>query len=296
MSEFSIWLGSHNVALDTAARITLGHERYVPEAAKYKDKKGPMATASFSSENGLYGYMAQRQGRQGRTAMISIQGGMVQRAEWWHEYVGLPSYEAINQALAAASADESVDSILLNLDSPGGMVSGIDSVTDTMARIDKPIIGYTDGVMASAAYWIGSNTDMLVSSRLATVGSVGAIVIRQDITQMLEKAGIKMEIYRAGDNKARMNPFEDMREEDKEHLQSSLDESYSAFLDQVAIGRKGKVSRQGLEELTEYGRTFSGKTAYAKNLVDYNASLIEVLEQMDETINNNDQNPMSSIG
>jgi len=296
MIEHSIWLGSLNVMMDTAAKVKMGHARYVPEVEKYKKLKGPMASDSFTSENGLYGYMVQRAGVQGRTAMINIRDGMVQRAEWWHEYVGLASYDAINSALTAAYADDSVDSILLNLDTPGGMVSGIDSVTDTMAKANKPIIAYTDGIMASAGYWIGSNAKMVISSKLATVGSVGALVIRQDITKMLSDAGIKMEIYRAGDNKARMNPYEDMREEDKEYLLRELDESYQAFLNQIAIGRAGKLSRTGLDELTEHGRTFSGKTAYEKKLVDYNASLLEVLEQIDEKINNNDQETLSLIG
>jgi len=293
--EYSIWLGSLNIVMDTAAKVKMGHERYVPEHSKYAALKGPTMTAGFSEENGVYGYMTQRAGIKGRTAVLNIQGGMVQRSEWWHEYVGISSYEAINSALMAASNDESVDSILLVMDTPGGMVSGIDSVTDTMARIEKPIIAYTDGVMASAGYWIGSNADMVISSKLATVGSVGALVIRQDITKMLEDYGVKMEIFRAGDNKARMNPYEDMREEDKEYLLAELDESYQAFLDQVAIGRAHKVSRHGLEGLTEHGRTFSGKKAFEKKLVDYNSSLLEVVEQIDEKVNNNTQAPLLTV-
>lgn len=296
MIDYSIWLGSLNAMMDTASKVKLGHSRYVPEYAKYQDKVRQSASASFSSESAVSGYMSQRAGREGRTAVLNIRDGMVQRAEWWHEFAGISSYEAINHALMSAAMDDTVDSILLNLDTPGGMVSGLDSVTDTMAKIDKPIIAYTDGIMASAGYWIGSNADLVMASRLSTVGSVGALVIRQDITKMLEEAGIKMEIYRAGDNKARLNPFEDMREQDKEALLSDLNDSYQEFLNQIAIGRQGKVNRAGLEELTEHGRTFSGKAAVEKKLVDGTGSLLEVLEQMDEKINNNDQDPLHSIG
>ena len=296
MIEHSIWLGSLNAVHDTAAKVRLGHSRYAADFAKYREKIRTSMSAKFSNESAMSGYISQRAGRQGRTAMLNIRDGMVHRAEWWHEFVGIASYEAINHGLMSAAADDSIDSILLNLDTPGGMVSGLDSVTDTMAKIDKPIIAYTDGIMASAGYWIGSNADLVIGSRMSTVGSVGALVIRQDVTKMLEDVGIKMEIYRAGDNKARLNPFEDMREEDKQALLSDLNESYQEFLNQIVVGRKGKVSRAGLEELTEHGRTFSGKVALEKKLLDGNASLIEVLEQMDEKINNNDQDPIGSIG
>lgn len=290
MIEHSIWLASYNTVMDTASKIKLGHEKYVPNASHYEGKR--QAGIKFG-EGVSSGYLSSRAGKQGRTAVLNIRDGMVQRAEWWHEYVGIASYEAINEGLLMAQADDSVDSILLHLDTPGGMVSGIDSVTDTMAKISKPIIAYTDGVMASAGYWIGSNADVVVSSRLATVGSVGALVIRQDITKMLDNMGIKMEILRAGDNKARMNPFEDLREEDREAVLADLDDSYQEFLNQIVIGRKGKVSRQGIEELTEHGRTFSGKTAMEKKLVDYVAPMLEVLEEMDEKLNNNDEDKLS---
>ena len=296
MIEHSIWLASKNVAQDVISKVKLGHAKYVPDFAKYKDTIRSSASAKFGNDRAVSGYISQRVGIQGRTAVINIHNGMVHRAEWWHEYVGIASYEAINHALMAAWHDDSIDSILLHLDTPGGMVSGIDSVTDLMAKIDKPIVAYTDGIMASAGYWIGSSADLVLGSRLSTIGSVGALVIRQDITKMLADDGIKVEIYRAGDNKARMNPFEDMREEDKEALLEELDEAYKEFLDQIAVGRVGKVSRAGLEELTEHGRTFSGKTAYSKKLLDGVASLLEVLEEMDEKINNNDQDPMSTIG
>lgn len=296
MMENSVWFGSENSFTSVMQLIKLGMEKVATDDVKLQafHEKVERSKASVFDDHPAIDFMTRRAGAKGRTGVIKISGGMVQRAEWWHGFYSIASYDAINAALMAAEADESIDTVFLHLDTPGGMVSGIDTVTDTMSSMTKPVVGFTDGIMASAGYWIGSSTQVLVGTRLSTIGSVGAMMLRQDMTKFLEKMGISMEIYRAGDNKARINPYEAPREEDVADLNESLNQAYSAFLDHIAASPR-KLSRQGLETLTEHGRTFYGTTALEKGMIDALAGEREVLEYIDKNMNNNDDSILSTL-
>lgn len=299
MMENLVWFGSDNSYTSVMQLVQLGMEKIATDDVRlqaFNDKVEKLneSKASVFDEHPAIEFMTRRAGVSGRTGVIKISGGMIQRAKWWHQYYGIASYDAINMALMAAEADESIDTVFLHLDSPGGMVSGIDTVTDTIYSMTKPVIGFTDGIMASAGYWVGASAKILVGTRLSTIGSVGALIMRQDMTKYLEKLGISMEIHRAGDNKARINPYETPREEDIAGLNEYLNQAYSAFLDHIAASPR-KLSRQGLEKLTEHGRTFYGTTALEKGMLDALANEREVLAYIDNNMNNNTNSVLSTL-
>lgn len=108
-------------------------------------------------------------------AVIGLVGPIFPRANIMTENSGATSIERSREQFRAALADTEVKAILLNIDSPGGAVSGVAEFAAEVfaARKRKPVVAYAAGAMASAAYWIGSAASRVVVDPTALIGSIG---------------------------------------------------------------------------------------------------------------------------
>jgi ClpP class serine protease len=111
-------------------------------------------------------------------AVLDANGALFRRANIFTAMSGATSYEILRADLQAALDDPAVKAIMLNIDSPGGEVSGTDELAQAIfdARGTKPIVAYVGGTGASAAYWLASAADKVVVSPTAVLGSIGVQV------------------------------------------------------------------------------------------------------------------------
>ncbi len=111
----------------------------------------------------------------GGIATIDIKGPLMNSDSFMLEMFGATGYPEIREALVAAVNDMSVKEIFLDIDSGGGAVSGCGDTADLIRAVNsiKPVTAFTDSVMASAAYWLGSSAGEVYSGRAALVGSIG---------------------------------------------------------------------------------------------------------------------------
>jgi ClpP class serine protease len=117
---------------------------------------------------------------------------------------GGTSTELFARDVKAALNDPAVQSIVLLVDSPGGAVGGTMAAAAAVmtGRGVKPIAAYSDGTMASAAYWVGSAADRVyVSSGVDQVGSIGVVASHVDVSQREQALGIKTTEIVAGSYK-----------------------------------------------------------------------------------------------
>ena len=171
-----------------------------------------------------------------RTATIKIRGLLVPSAsrdygDW------VTGYNYINQYLAKANNDPFVDEIVLDIDSGGGYVKGLDDVIETIANLSKPITTYASGDMYSGAYYIGSSTDRITAEKDSGIGSIGVFVVHSEESKALEKWGETYSIFRSGKWKGAFNWFSPLAKHEKERLQQGVDEAASLFFNHVAYKR-----------------------------------------------------------
>lgn len=180
--------------------------------------------------------------------------------------------------IQAAINDSSVDGIVLSIDSPGGTVDGTKELADYIMSIrgTKPIVAYADGLMASAAYWIGASTDAIVAYDTTQVGSIGVIMTHLDYSGAAEKEGIKPTVLRAGKYKALGNRYEPLSKEAKKLLQDDLDYYYSMFIDHIAEVRA--VTPEIVVGVMAEGRIFIGTKAKEAGLVDEIGGIEEAIK------------------
>lgn len=213
-------------------------------------------------------------------AVIPVHGVIEQRESIWTEYGYGSSTESIGRRLDAAMADSSIRGIVLDVDSPGGTVPGVQELADRIfdASHDKPIVAVANSLMASAAYWIGSAAGRIVAAPGSDLGSIGVYMAHIDISQALEAEGIKVSVIKAGKYKAEGNPWEPLASEAAENWQAEVDSIYRDFLASVARGRGASVAT--VRSDYGQGRTMLAGDAVKSGLADRVGTLASVISDL----------------
>lgn len=209
-------------------------------------------------------------------AVISLHGTIYNRAGWLAEFLGLIDPHGFANAVRYAAADPSVAAILLSIDSPGGTVAGTNVAAAAVreAAQQKRVIAVADGMMASGAYWIGSQATEVVVDPLAEVGSVGVIATHYDLSGKAEKDGVKVSYFRSSPHKALGQPYEPLSEAAGEEIQQRVMAAHREFVSSITAARRG-VSSDALS-----GRLFTGGAAVDVGLADRVASFYDVLAEL----------------
>jgi len=175
-------------------------------------------------------------------------------------------YQDVARQFESAINDTNVNAVLLNIDSPGGSVSGCFDLTDKIyeARGTKPIIAMASDTMASAAYAIGSACDEIYVSRTSNVGSIGVVMRHANFSNQMKTIGVDVTYIFAGNHKVDGNPFESLSKEVRESFQQSIDAVYELFVETVARNRNMKA-----EDVRDtQAQTYLGQEAIGAGLAD----------------------------
>jgi ClpP class serine protease len=119
-------------------------------------------------------------------------------AEWGIDYTDTL---ALTDKLKQADADPSVKSIVIDADTPGGMVGGVPELGDAIAGMKKRVDVRVDGMLASAGVWAASQADSISATRSSEIGSIGVYTVRVDTSQALADRGIKVYLISSGGTK-----------------------------------------------------------------------------------------------
>ena len=215
-------------------------------------------------------------------ATISIKGSLTNDGDSdWNEWMGMTGYPEIRDAMISAATDTSVQHIILDIDSGGGAVSGVDDTAKLIRLVHdnvKPVTAFTDGSMYSAAYWLGSSAGEVYASKAAGMGSIGVIATHMERSEMLKEAGIGVTVVRAGKYKALANGVEKLTEEGKAQIQAGVDAAYKIFVGHVAEMR-GK-SYEFADSVMAQGREFYGQAGADAGLVDGIKSFDQVMSDV----------------
>jgi len=204
-------------------------------------------------------------------AVIPLRGVIAHRMDALDEASGGTSVERFGQMFRAALADAAVGSILLDVDSPGGTVPGVQELATEMLRAratrTKRVVAVANSLMASAAYWLASSAaDEIVAIPSAAVGSIGVFSVHEDLSERAKQLGIKVTVVSAGKYKTEGHPFEPLSDEAKAHVQARVDDAYEAFVKAVAQGRG--VSPSAVRGGYGQGRVLGATDALAAGLID----------------------------
>jgi signal peptide peptidase SppA len=214
-------------------------------------------------------------------AILSIEGMIAKRMNLFAEISGGVSTQMLQRDFAMAMDDQEVHSIILNIDSPGGEVSGTQDFASQVfaARGKKPVIAVCNGTMASGAYWIGSSADQVfITANTDMVGSIGVVISHTDMSKAEAQRGMKVTEITAGKYKRIASEHEPLSAEGHDELKSVADQIYTVFVNDIARNRNTDVDTV-LSDMAD-GRIFIGQKAIAAGLVDGVKTASQVLAKL----------------
>lgn len=219
-------------------------------------------------------------GNYGAVAVIPIRGVISHRTGLMSQISGGTSVEKLRSSFRQAVADSSIKAIVFDVDSPGGSVEGVPELADEIlkSRSHKKTVAIANGMAASAAYWLASAAGEMVVTPSGQVGSIGIFVAHEDLSKMMDQAGVKVSLISAGKYKTEGNDYEPLSDEARAELQSKVDAFYEMFVKSVARGRGSSIS--GVLKGFGQGRMVLAADAVKQDMVDRVATMDETLARL----------------
>jgi len=247
-----------------------GLQTVIASAERRGDIEAVLASRSEKLTNTQHVEMIKHEGSSGAIAVIQVSGPIFRYANIFTEISGATSIEIFAQDFRAALENKDVSTIVLNIDSPGGQVTGVNEMAQMIfeAREIKPVIAYVGGLGASAAYWLASAASEIVIDSTAQLGSIGVVIGFRKSSE----DDSTIEIVSTASPKKRIDP-----ETDKGRAQvlEMADALADVFIDTVAQNRG--VSAQTVRNDFGQGGMLVGQAAVKAGLADRLGSLEEII-------------------
>jgi capsid assembly protease len=199
----------------------------------------PMAFAYDDDDDQLRDARDPGYDRAGPVAVIPVVGTLVQKLGSLRPYSGMTGYNSIRQAFTTALTDDTVEAIVLDVDSPGGEVAGVFDLVDAIyeARGTKPIHAILSETAYSAAYAIASAADVITVPRTGGTGSIGVICMHVDYSKALTDAGLKVTLITYGERKSDGHSEIPLSDAALERFQADVNNLGELFVETVARNR-----------------------------------------------------------
>jgi protease-4 len=195
--------------------------------------------------------------------------------------------EAVKRPLAHAEADATIKAVILKVNSPGGEVLAADEIAELIAQFQKktgkPVVASMSSLAASGGYYVSAPCRWIVAHELTITGSIGVIMHSYNYRGLLEKLGVKPDVYKSGKFKDMLSGDRldsEITTEEREMLRRLIAQTFERFKQVIADGRgqanlknqqnadhKGQPLKSHWREFAD-GRVLSGKEAFDLGLVD----------------------------
>lgn len=174
-----------------------------------------------------------------------------------------------------------VKAIVLQVDSPGGSLTSCEEALKYLQELKdkypKPIVASFRGMAASGGYYMSMIADEIYANESTLTGSIGVISQFVNVSELMDKYGIKMYTIKSGRNKDSLSPFRAPREDELQYWQGMTEEFVSQFTNVVEKSRGEKI-KGNRDEIFD-GRVFSGKKALEIGLIDSIGTLHDAVKK-----------------
>lgn len=186
--------------------------------------------------------------------------------------------QEIVDLLDDAAEDPSIKAVVLRVNTPGGSASASWEISEAVRRVKaagKPVVVSMGSQATSGGYYVSALADRIIATPSTMTGSIGVIMSLANLQGLFDKIGYQQEVIKSGPYKDIGSESREMLPEEREILQTMVDEIYDQFVQVVAEGRKMDAAR--VRELAD-GRIMTGEQALAAGLVDELGDLNRAVE------------------
>ena len=134
-----------------------------------------------------------------KIALLDI-AGIITSGAW--DRSGSSLVDLVSDQLRRAGEDDSVKAVILRVDSPGGEVLASDeiyrAIADFQKDYKKPAVASMGGLAASGGYYVSAPCQWIVANELTITGSIGVIMHSYNYRGLLNKVGVRPEVFKSG--------------------------------------------------------------------------------------------------
>lgn len=220
---------------------------------------------------------------QNQIAIIPIAGMLVNKVDICAGFFGetVTTYRFIQEAVAKAEKDPLIKSILFDVNSGGGNVSGCEQTFQSILSAVKPTTAAVHDMAASAAFWLASAADEIISvSKTGFFGSIGVVVEYVNRDDQDKKSGIKRTVI--------TNTTSDQKWPDettkagKEVIRDELNAIFKVFTQSILVKRSNKLTQKSIEDLS--GKVLISEDAIKFGLADIQLNQDQVINHIESKI------------
>lgn len=188
----------------------------------------------------------------------------------------IDSADAIKEIEGYAD-DNSIKAVILRVNSPGGGVAPSQEIYEEILKLKKKkkVIVSMGAVAASGGYYIAAPADKIIANAGTLTGSIGVIMELPNVKGLMEKIGIEAQVIKSGRHKDIASVFKSLTAEEKQILQTVLDDVHDQFIEAVAVSRN--MDAEVVRKLSD-GRIFTGRMAKEIGLVDELGNLQDAIK------------------
>ena len=208
--------------------------------------------------------------------ILEVNGVMMRGVDPFIEWLfDLSATDRIIKDFAIANEDNDVNGIVIKLDTPGGDAQGLHDQSIVLGNANKPVLAYTDSLVASAGYYWASAATERSASVDALVGGIGSLSIVVDQTEMLGNLGIRLHEFTTASMKTAFSGELEMTDEKAAYIQGIVEKFGDMFVNDVS--KNTGISKKKIVSFD--GRCFLGEEALDAGLVDRIETWDQALER-----------------
>lgn len=190
--------------------------------------------------------------------------------------IDMTTYADIIDGTRKAEADDAVNKIIYDFDTPGGNVTGLFATADVIRKAEKPTVAVNHGLMASAGYALGSQCDSIECANIsAETGSIGVVCEILDKSGLDAGQGVKRYVL-TSENAENKRP-DVTTSEGRDKIVNRLTALESVFIEYVASGRN--ATTETILDNFGHGAIFTAREARKVGMIDSIQSEINAVDR-----------------
>lgn len=186
--------------------------------------------------------------------------------------------ESLAKTLKRLQEDDSIDAVVLRINSPGGSAAASDVIWQAVKQTGeaKPVVASLSDIAASGGYYIAAGADTIIAERTTLTGSIGVFSLLLDLSGLMEdKLGVTHDVLKSGPYADMFSGLRTLTEHERSILRDDVDRTYERFKGLVSEGRK--MTRAEVEAAAQ-GRIWAGVDALRLGLIDTLGGLQEAIQ------------------
>ncbi len=200
-------------------------------------------------------------------ALIYANGPILPSVESLFASMPIITPNELKEAFEKARTDDSVQAVVLRIDSPGGSALASDLIWREvmLTQREKPVVVSMGDVAASGGYYIAMAAGTIVAHPSTLTGSIGVFGGKLNMKGLYNKVGLTKEIITYGQNSTLYSDYGGFTPTERERVEKMMETIYKDFVSKAATGRNKSFAE--IDEIAQ-GRVWTGQQAKALGLVD----------------------------